>query len=153
MIRQHAIPARAHIGNAQHIHEIFAELKRPRREGLGARQPLGIVREQFGIVDANRMDARPRRRDDIGQDFRSLRRLRKSVTLEHLDHVFRDLARVRPKSRVEQGLSATGLVARKVHGYAQAGENIQDGLAHFGVERVHETGREELDGRHGSILP
>ena len=53
---------------------------------------------------------------------------------------------------VEVWLSATGLVGREVHVDAEAAENVHDGLTSLRVERIDETGDEELDSCHESIL-
>jgi hypothetical protein len=49
-------------------------------------------------------------------------------------------------------LSATGLVGRELHVNAEVVENVHDRLASFRVERIDETGDEELDCCHAFIV-
>ena len=71
---------------------------------------------------------------------------------ENADRVFHNRTRLRAQARIEGGLSATGLVARELHGEAEAAENADDSLTSLRVERIDETGDEELYGRHESIV-
>ena len=66
--------------------------------------------------------------------------------------MFCERARFIAQACVEGRLSATGLVLGEVHGNAEAVENVHDGLTSLRVERIDETGNEELDVGHASIL-
>ena len=58
----------------------------------------------------------------------------------------------RSQTGVEGWLSAACLVTREFNADAKAAENTDDGLASFRVERIDQTGDEELHGRHESIV-
>ena len=88
------------------------------------------------------MRARAGRRDNIPR-----------CILKNFDRVFGNGARIFAQPSVEGGLPAAGLLAGEVHINAEAVENIHDGLTSLREERVDETGDEELDLSHVSILP
>ena len=69
-----------------------------------------------------------------------------------LNRMFRNRARLCTQACVEGWLSATGLVAGEVHVNAEAVENVHDGLTSLRVERIDETGDEELNVSHVSIV-
>jgi len=66
--------------------------------------------------------------------------------------MFRKRTRFAAQACVKSRLSAAGLVLREFHGNAEAVENIHDGLTSLRVERIDETGNEELDVGHAPIL-
>jgi hypothetical protein len=61
-------------------------------------------------------------------------------------------ARIFAESCIEGGLSATGLLAGKIHTDAKAVENIHDGFTSFGEDGINEAGDKELDCGHAVIL-
>jgi hypothetical protein len=58
----------------------------------------------------------------------------------------------RAQTCVEGRLSAAGLSTWKVNAQAQAAENADNGFTSFRVERIDQTGDEELHGRHELIV-
>ena len=68
------------------------------------------------------------------------------------DGVFGDLARIHSKSSVERGLTATSLVARKVHIRTRASQHIHHRFTDFRKKAVNQTGNEELSCSHGFIV-
>jgi hypothetical protein len=66
--------------------------------------------------------------------------------------MFRERTRFVAQACVKGRLSAAGLVVREFHGNAETVENVHDGLTSLRVERIDETGNEELDVGHASIL-
>jgi hypothetical protein len=66
--------------------------------------------------------------------------------------MFRDWSRLRSQSRVERGLSATGLTARKIHLHTGAAKHIDHRFTHFGEKTIHKACDEKLNGPHGFIV-
>src|SRR5512138_2822741 len=71
---------------------------------------------------------------------------------EYADRMLHNRTCFEAQAGVEGRLSATGLVAGKFHGQAEAAENADDGLSRLRVERIDKTGDEKLHDRHASIL-
>jgi len=71
---------------------------------------------------------------------------------EYADRVLHDWTCFRAQTSVEGRLSAAGLVMWEVNAQAEAAENADDGFTSFRVERIDQTGDEELHGRHESIV-
>src|SRR5581483_3133801 len=72
--------------------------------------------------------------------------------IKDADGMFGHLARLRSKSRIERGLSATSLVSREVHIHTCLAEHIHHRFADLRKKCIHKTSDEELHGAHGLIV-
>ncbi len=87
------------------------------------------------------MRARTRGHHDVARRF-----------LEHFDCVLCDRACLCVKTRTEERLAATSLVAGEVHAQAEAAENAHDRLASLRVERIDKACYKKLDAIHAVIV-
>ncbi len=127
----------AHILDPKHIHQKLAQFEAALPDRPGAVAPADILGKQLRVVVLDHADARPRRaHDHLG-------------ILEYSDEPFGRRLRRPAISGVEGRLSAAGLIHGAVHIDPQPPEQGQHGLAHLGIEAVHQA-LDEQGYAHGS---
>ena len=141
VIGEGPVPLCAYICHAETVHEVFGEFIDSFSQSLCPREPYRIISEQFRVIVLDHVRARTGGHHNIpGRIFKDV------------DGMFGNGACFGTQPGVEVRLSAAGLIGSEFHGHAEAGENIHNGLTRLRVERIDETGDEELYVSHKPIV-